>query len=101
MGRDVGYHDEGEDMFETKKSVRNPLVPLGALATAGVLVAGLVSFKQGNYNRSQHFMRARVVFQAATVALMVGTVYYQGRQMKAGGADDVSKETASKAVTTK
>ena len=50
----------------------------GAIATAGVLLAGLVSFKQGNFNRSQMFMRARVGFQAATVALMVGTVYVEG-----------------------
>ena len=52
----------------------------GALATLGVLVGGLLSFRQGNHNRSQLLMRARVGFQAATVALMVGTVYYQGKK---------------------
>lgn len=51
----------------------------GAIATAGVLVAGLISFRQGNFNRSQMFMRARVGFQAATVALMVGTVTLQNK----------------------
>jgi len=45
----------------------------GALATAGVLTAGLVSFRNGNAARSQAFMRARVGLQAATVALMVAT----------------------------
>jgi hypothetical protein len=50
----------------------------GALATLGVLVGGLISFRQGNHNRSQALMRARVAFQGLTVALMVGTVYYQG-----------------------
>ncbi|KAG0580892.1 hypothetical protein M758_4G210800 [Ceratodon purpureus] len=70
---------DDEDMFSNKKEHRNPLVLCGAIATAGVLLAGLVSFKQGNYNRSQMFMRARVGFQAATVALMVGTVALQGK----------------------
>lgn len=91
-------------MFAPNKTIRNPLVPLGnkiafytlfqvqndslvfeflnmvsgALATAGVLVGGLVAFKKGNYRVSQQMMRARVVFQAATVALMVGTFYASG-----------------------
>lgn len=51
----------------------------GAIATAGVLVAGLVSFRQGNFRRSQMLMRTRVGFQAATVALLVGSVYLQGK----------------------
>ncbi|CAM6095036.1 unnamed protein product [Calypogeia fissa] len=67
---------ENEDMFEHKKDHRNPLVPIGAFATAAVLIAGLYSFKQG----SQLLMRARVLMQGATVALMVGTVYHQGSQ---------------------
>lgn len=77
--RGVEMFHEDEDMFSTKKEHRNPLVLCGAIATAGVLLAGLVSFKQGNYNRSQKFMRARVGFQAATVALMVGTVALQDK----------------------
>ena len=47
------------------------------MTTAGVLLAGLISFKQGHYNLSQNLMRARVVAQGATVALMVGTVGWQ------------------------
>lgn len=50
----------------------------GALLTAGVLTAGLISFKQGNSQLGQVLMRARVVAQGATVALMVGTAYYYG-----------------------
>lgn len=46
--------------------------------TAGVLTAGLISFKQGNSLLGQKLMRARVVVQGATVALMVGTAYYYG-----------------------
>lgn len=50
----------------------------GALATAGVLTAGLISFRRGNSQMGQVLMRARVVVQGATVALMVGTAYYYG-----------------------
>lgn len=50
----------------------------GALMTAGVLTAGLISFRQGNSQLGQLLMRARVVVQGATVALMVGTAYYYG-----------------------
>lgn len=50
----------------------------GALATAGVLTAGLISFRRGNSQLGQVLMRARVVVQGATVALMVGTAYYYG-----------------------
>lgn len=46
---------------------------VGAIATAGVLAMGLVSFKRGNTALSQKLMRTRVLVQGATVALMVGT----------------------------
>lgn len=36
-------------------------------------MAGLVAFKTGNKGLSQQMMRARVVAQGATVALMVGS----------------------------
>ncbi|KAF7838353.1 RING-H2 finger protein ATL48-like [Senna tora] len=67
-----------EEFFPEKKRVRNPFVPIGALITAGVLTAGLISFRQGNSHLGQKLMRARVVVQGATVALMVGTAYYYG-----------------------
>ncbi|KAG1364063.1 RING-H2 finger protein ATL48 [Cocos nucifera] len=67
-----------EDLFGQKKRVKNPLVPVGALLTAGVLTAGLISFRQGNSQLGQKLMRARVVVQGATVALMVGSAYYYG-----------------------
>ncbi|KAG9448757.1 hypothetical protein H6P81_008722 [Aristolochia fimbriata] len=69
---------ELEDLFEQKKRVKNPLVPLGALITAGVLTAGLVSFKRGNSVLGQKLMRARLVTQGATAALMIGSAYYYG-----------------------
>ncbi|KAK9278409.1 hypothetical protein L1049_027974 [Liquidambar formosana] len=70
-----------EDLFDQKKRVRNPLVPIGALMTAGVLTAGLISFRRGNSQLGQKLMRARVVVQGATVALMVGTAYYYGEKL--------------------
>lgn len=56
------------------------LVPFmsGAFITAGVLTAGLVSFRLGNSQLGQKLMRARVVAQGATVAIMVGSAYYYG-----------------------
>ncbi|MED6106031.1 RING-H2 finger protein atl48 [Stylosanthes scabra] len=66
------------EFFPEKKHVRNPLVPVGAFITAGVLTAGLISFRRGNSHLGQKLMRARVVVQGATVALMVGTAYYYG-----------------------
>uniref|UniRef100_A0ACD5Y2I3 Uncharacterized protein n=1 Tax=Avena sativa TaxID=4498 RepID=A0ACD5Y2I3_AVESA len=68
--------------FEGKKPVKNPFVPIGALVTAGVLTAGLVSFRYGNSRLGQKLMRARVVAQGVTVALMVGSAYYYGDQIK-------------------
>ncbi|GJZ36444.1 RING-H2 finger protein ATL48-like protein [Tanacetum coccineum] len=53
---------------------------VGALITAGVLTAGLISFKQGNSKLGQTLMRARVVAQGGTVALMVGTAAYYGEK---------------------
>ncbi|CAJ1943915.1 unnamed protein product [Sphenostylis stenocarpa] len=67
-----------EFLEQGKKRVRNPFVPIGALVTAGVLTAGLISFRQGNSQLGQKLMRARVVVQGATVALMVGTAFYYG-----------------------
>ncbi|KAK4264309.1 hypothetical protein QN277_025507 [Acacia crassicarpa] len=37
-----------EEFFEEKKRVKNPFVPVGAFITAGVLTAGLISFRRGN-----------------------------------------------------
>ncbi|KAA8530261.1 hypothetical protein F0562_004970 [Nyssa sinensis] len=73
-------NSELDELFQEKKRVKNPFVPIGALITAGVLTAGLISFRQGNSRLGQTLMRARVVVQGATVALMVGTAYYYGEK---------------------
>ncbi|URE11919.1 RING-H2 finger protein [Musa troglodytarum] len=73
---------EIEELLDRKKPVKNPLVPVGALITAGVLTAGLISFRQGNSQLGQKLMRARVVVQGATVALMVGSAYFYGEHFR-------------------
>ncbi|XP_069828912.1 HIG1 domain family member 2A, mitochondrial [Dendropsophus ebraccatus] len=66
------------EQFTTKfmRKVReNPFVPLGCLATAGVLTYGLIAFKQGKTRQSQLLMRARILSQGFTVAaIMAGVV---------------------------
>ncbi|KAM3925784.1 HIG1 domain family member 2A, mitochondrial [Leptodactylus fuscus] len=58
-----------------RKVRENPFVPLGCLATAGVLTYGLIAFKQGKTRQSQILMRARILSQGFTVAaIMVGVV---------------------------
>ncbi|KAF4315743.1 hypothetical protein BBO99_00009125 [Phytophthora kernoviae] len=55
-----------------KRRVREePLVPLGCLATAAVLVGGLASFRRAaDPAVQQKFMRLRVMAQGATVVAM-------------------------------
>lgn len=56
---------------------------LGFLATAGILVAGFVSFKRGNQKMSQYMMRARVAAQFGTMlAIAGGTFYTQWKNQK-------------------
>lgn len=45
----------------------------GAVATGGVLLGGLVAFKNGKSALAQQFMRARVLAQGITVAIMVSS----------------------------
>ncbi|MEE6479882.1 hypothetical protein FKM82_012402 [Ascaphus truei] len=67
--------DEGFKNKFLRKIQENPFVPIGCLATAGALTYGLISFKQGNTQRSQMLMRTRIIAQGFTVAaIMVGVV---------------------------
>ena len=71
---------EGNETFADKarrKFKAEPLVPIGTLVTAGVLVGGILSFRRGNKVASQNFMRARVLAQGATcVALGYGAYVF-------------------------
>lgn len=77
----VEYADNGRG---AKSDVlrKNPLVPLSALATAGILAGGLFQFKRGNAVWSQRLMRGRIFAQGTTLALLAGSVY----TVKAEGA---------------
>eukprot|EP00191_Tetraselmis_sp_GSL018_P012640 CAMPEP_0177603334 /NCGR_PEP_ID=MMETSP0419_2-20121207/15453_1 /TAXON_ID=582737 /ORGANISM="Tetraselmis sp., Strain GSL018" /LENGTH=91 /DNA_ID=CAMNT_0019097091 /DNA_START=186 /DNA_END=461 /DNA_ORIENTATION=- len=79
-----------------QKSKRNPLVLVGAIGTAGVLFAGLAAFYKGNQAMSQTMMRTRVVFQGATVALMLGTSGYLSGQAVAGSPGEAEPEVGSR-----
>jgi uncharacterized YccA/Bax inhibitor family protein len=60
------------------------------MSTAGVLLGGLVAFKNGKAAMAQQFMRARVVAQGITVAIMVSSGGYL--------ALDAAKERAALAA---
>ena len=70
------FDDDGSPMsaLPPVKQKRNPLVLVGAVVTAGVLGAGLISFYQGNKVVAQSMMRWRVIAQSATVAIMVSSI---------------------------
>mmetsp|Transcript_11719 Transcript_11719/g.31566 ORF Transcript_11719/g.31566 Transcript_11719/m.31566 type:complete len:156 (+) Transcript_11719:823-1290(+) len=55
---------------------KNPMVVVGALTTAGILFSGLYFMKIGNAQMSQNMMRARVVAQGVTIALLVASTTY-------------------------
>ncbi|KAI7843129.1 hypothetical protein COHA_003300 [Chlorella ohadii] len=69
------HHAPPSEIIPHKRK-RNPWVLVGSAATAGVLLGGLVAFKNGNSALAQHFMRARVVTQGITVAIMIASGGY-------------------------
>ncbi|KAL7688330.1 putative hypoxia induced protein [Plasmopara halstedii] len=54
-----------------RRCQEEPLVPIGCIATAGVLAGGLASFRRAaDAATQQKFMRMRVIAQGATVVAM-------------------------------
>ncbi|CAH0486704.1 hypothetical protein KXD40_006267 [Peronospora effusa] len=54
-----------------RRCQEEPLVPLGCLVTAGVLIGGLASFRRAaDAATQQKYMRLRVAAQGATVIAM-------------------------------
>lgn len=81
----------GRDNLE--KLRKNPLVPLGALGTGAVLVAGLLAFRSGNTRLSQSLMRARVLAQGATlVMLSLSVANMRGAAAGSAGLADAAAE---------
>ncbi len=55
------------------------LIPIGMVAVALVLLAGLWNmFRAGSANRSQKLMRARVFLQFLVIVLVMGGLYFFG-----------------------
>jgi hypothetical protein len=67
------YPPPGLEQESEARRRRNPLVLVGSAATAGVLAAGLIAFRRGNTRVSQQMMRARILAQASTVAIMTAS----------------------------
>jgi len=58
------------------KILAEPLIPFGALATAAILVGGIVTFSRGGSKElQQRFMRARVLAQGATLSVIAYGAY--------------------------
>lgn len=64
----------------------DPLVPIGALTTAGILVGGLRAFNRGDKAASQKWMRARVIAQGLTVVCLGYTSYTVAMNKRAAAA---------------
>ena len=66
-----------------KKLMSQPLIPMGCLGTAGVLIYGIYNFQIGNKEMSQKMMRWRVLSQFATLSVigvtMGGWDFYEVR----------------------
>jgi hypothetical protein len=66
-----------------KKLMTQPLIPLGCLGTAGVLIYGIYNFQIGNKEMSQKMMRWRVMSQFGTLTVigvtMGGFDFYEVR----------------------
>eukprot|EP00752_Nemacystus_decipiens_P010980 g9757.t1 len=80
------------------KAKKEPLVPIGAIATVGFLVSGIYSFKQGNKQLSQKLMRGRVAAQGFTVLVMTAGLYMAGppqmqRETAESKFDAISKQS--------
>ena len=61
-----------------RKSLKDPVVPIGVLVTTGVLIAGLRAFNRGDKQQSQRLMRYRILAQGLTVVgMMVGVIGLQ------------------------
>ena len=98
----VGFYEETEKREERRWSAikqmskYNPLVPLGALVTAGVLVSGIQAMRTNDKAKSQRMMRYRVTAQGFTVvALVIGTFV---TQMFAPNDDKTSTENNAAAA---
>ncbi|KAF8962087.1 hypoxia induced protein conserved region-domain-containing protein [Flammula alnicola] len=67
------YQDPLETWSEkaNRKFKENPWVPIGCLATCGALVMSAIKMRQGQSKNMNYWLRARVVLQGLTLAVLV------------------------------
>merc|ERR1711973_405286 len=67
------YMESDKEKFQ-RKVAENPWVPVGATATTGILILGLISFATKRTRYSQLLMRARIVAQGGTFFALLAAV---------------------------
>ena len=97
----VSYYDEVSEKKaqQVNNVIRmakyNPFVPLGCLATIGVLMNGIWAMRKNDRAKSQRMMRYRVAAQGTTIiALVIGTM---ASSFFYGNPSNASETTSAKA----
>jgi hypothetical protein len=103
----LSYYDElsekkAQQMNNVLRMAKyNPLVPLGCLATMGVLMNGIWAMRKNDRAKSQRMMRYRVAAQGTTIiALVVGTMassfFYGQPNPNESTANSLASKTSQK-----
>ncbi|KDR77219.1 hypothetical protein GALMADRAFT_37971, partial [Galerina marginata CBS 339.88] len=73
----------------SRKFKENPWVPIGCLATCGALIMSAAKMRSGKSKQMNHWLRARVAIQGATVvALLLGSTWGREWLKKNFGKED-------------
>jgi len=92
---DIRYPPPPPDGFLARlwyKTKKDPLVPLGFLATAGILTAGVLSMGGKDKKRQQKLMRLRVGAQAFTIAAFCYGLWHVQSEEKRTGVSRYQKQ---------
>uniref|UniRef100_A0A0K0ERX3 HIG1 domain-containing protein n=1 Tax=Strongyloides stercoralis TaxID=6248 RepID=A0A0K0ERX3_STRER len=76
--KELLVEEEGENFFKAamSRSLKNPFVPVGLVATCSCLVGMIIATKKRELLKAQYYMRGRIAAQAFTiVALVVGGLH--------------------------
>ncbi|TRY54656.1 hypothetical protein DNTS_031197 [Danionella cerebrum] len=78
----VPAKEEGYKEKLIRRTMENPFVPIGCLATVSALGFGLRAFLQGQTQQSQRMMRARIFAQGFTVVAILTGVFASALRSK-------------------